>query len=282
MNRVSFGEGACEKTRKYLDSYINSELTVETNHEVLKHLEGCAGCSTELDAMMTLRARLKAAVKGQTASPELESRVREKIRSRQSDAVVFPRWAMAIAASVLVSVGSWAIYSREKMPEIGDRPSQNAYIQKISATLAPVLRLGLGDHVHCAVFRKYPKNPPPVEQMEKDLGPEYAGLLPVVRSAIPPAFRVVLAHQCTYAGRKYTHFTFEKGGELVSLVVARKGDGESIREMSQAVAGRYRVSGFEAGSFLAYVVSDLAQSDNLQIATVLEPAVRGFLSKIAS
>ena len=34
MNRVQFGEGACEKTRKYLDSYIGNELLVETNHEV--------------------------------------------------------------------------------------------------------------------------------------------------------------------------------------------------------------------------------------------------------
>jgi hypothetical protein len=35
----SFGEGACEKIRKYLDSYISNELLIETNHEVLRHVE---------------------------------------------------------------------------------------------------------------------------------------------------------------------------------------------------------------------------------------------------
>ena len=27
---------ACEETRKYLDSYVSSELLVETNHELLR------------------------------------------------------------------------------------------------------------------------------------------------------------------------------------------------------------------------------------------------------
>ena len=39
MNRIQFGEGACEKIRQYLDSYVSNELLVETNHEVLRHLE---------------------------------------------------------------------------------------------------------------------------------------------------------------------------------------------------------------------------------------------------
>ena len=41
---------ACDQTRKYLDSYISSELLVETNHELLRHLEACAACSAEADA----------------------------------------------------------------------------------------------------------------------------------------------------------------------------------------------------------------------------------------
>jgi len=47
----------------------------------------------------------------------------------------------------------------------------------------------------------------------------------------------------------------------------------------QAAAGRYEVAGFEAGDFLAYVVSDLKSDDNLQVATNLAPVVRDFLVK---
>jgi hypothetical protein len=177
------------------------------------------------------------------------------------------------------------------MPAITDRPGQNVYIQKVSATLAAVLKVGLGDHIHCSIFRKYPKDPPPIEKMEADLGASYKGLLPVVRAAVPDGYRVIMAHQCGYAGRKFIHLTFEKDGDLLSLVVARRKDGESLGTLApaletsgvpvyQSAAARYQVAGFEAGDFLAYVVSDLKSKANLQIAASLAPSVREFLLKI--
>jgi len=73
--------------------------------------------------------------------------------------------------------------------------------------------------------------------------------------------------------------------------VARKQDGESLSALApaleasgvpvyQAGAQRYQVAGFEAGEFLAYVVSGLKSKANLQIAAELAPAVREFLMKI--
>ena len=56
MNRVQFGEGACERTRRYMDAYLSNELLVETNHDMLRHLETCAACSSELE-MRTRSAR---------------------------------------------------------------------------------------------------------------------------------------------------------------------------------------------------------------------------------
>jgi len=83
MNRIQFGEGGCEKTRKYLDSYISNELMVETNHEVLKHVENCPACAAELDTRSRLRTRLKAAVSAQTAPPHLQVKIREQLRRDQ-------------------------------------------------------------------------------------------------------------------------------------------------------------------------------------------------------
>ena len=140
-----------------------------------------------------------------------------------------------MAASLVICVGVWLNYSPEKMPALTDRPGQNVYIQKVSATLAAVLKVGLGDHIHCSIFRKYPKDPPPVEKMEADLGASYKGLLPVVRAAVPDGYRVIMAHQCSYAGRNFIHLTFEKDGDLLSLVVARRKDGESLGALPPAL-----------------------------------------------
>jgi anti-sigma factor (TIGR02949 family) len=293
MNRMQFGEGGCEKIRKYLDSYVSNELLVETNHDVLRHIENCTTCAAELDARTRVRTRLKAAVKNQSVPPELQVRIREHIhrgRPHSWAGAGWVRWAGAIAAVVLVCAGLWVNYSGERRIAVTDRPAQNAYIQRISARMAAVLKVGLGDHIHCAVFRKYPKNPPSLEQMEADLGPAYQGLLPVVRGAVPDGYRVVMAHQCTYAGRKFIHFTFEKGGDLISLVISRRNAGESMEGLApagepsgmpiyQSAAGRYQVAGFEAGGYLAYVVSDLKGHANLQVAAELGPNVREFLMK---
>jgi len=265
----------------------------------LRHVESCPACASELKARTQLRTRLKAAVNAQSVPPELQARIREKIRTDHSSSWFAAGWfssgwsrgVVAMAASLIISVGVWLNYSPEKMPALTDRPGQNVYIQKVSATLAAVLKVGLGDHIHCSIFRKYPKDPPPVEKIEADLGASFKGLLPVVRAAVPDGYRVIMAHQCGYAGRKFIHMTFENDGDLLSLVVARRKDGESLGALNpaletsgvpvyQSAAERYQVAGFEAGDFLAYVVSDLKSKANLQIAANLAPAVREFLLKI--
>ena len=291
MNRVSFGE-SCERTRKYLDSYISDELLVETNHEVLRHLEGCAECSAEADARSRLRARVKSAVRSQAVPAELPVLIRRRIEAGQAKpfGARWAQWSLAAAAGLALFAVVWLNGRLETMPELADRAGQNTYIQKVSSRLAAILKVGLRDHIHCAVFRKYPKNPPSVEKMEKELGPSYQGLLPVVRAAFPEGYRIVLAHQCDFAKRQYVHLTLSNGDKLLSLVIARKQDGETFDELAPAAgpsgipiyqsgADRYQVAAFDAGSFLAYVISDLKGKANLQVASTLAPGVREFLAK---
>ena len=78
--------------------------------------------------------------------------------------------------------------------------------------------------------------------------------------------------------------------QFEALVIARRNAGESLAGWTpaserlgiaiyQSGAERYQVAGFEAGNFLAYVVSDLKSQANLQIAVNLAPRVREFLMK---
>src|ERR1043166_4430274 len=90
MNRIQFGRGGCEKTLRSFDAYISNELTGETNHDVVRHLEACPACSAELETRTRLRSGLKAAVKKQGVPPELQVRIREQIRTSSSDARLSP------------------------------------------------------------------------------------------------------------------------------------------------------------------------------------------------
>jgi anti-sigma factor (TIGR02949 family) len=293
MNIVHYGESACDKTRRYLDSYISNELLVETNHEVLRHLEGCPTCSAELEARTRLRKRLKTAVVSQPVPPDLQARIRERIRDRGARnfwRFEWVRWAAAaaFATMLVVSIGFWGLGRSPALPPLGNRPAQDAYIQKISQAISAMLSPGLRDHVHCAIFRKYPEHPPTLEQMAKSMGPAYGGLVQLVKANVPDQYRIVMAHQCSYKGRHFVHLTLREGAHLISLVIAKKQDGETLQKLSPALrpsgipvyesqAERFEVAGFETGQYLAFVVSDMSGGRNLQIAGSLAPAVHNFL-----
>lgn len=53
----------CHQFEEIVESYISDELLVETNHEVLRHLENCAACREELAVRRSFRRKLRAAVK---------------------------------------------------------------------------------------------------------------------------------------------------------------------------------------------------------------------------
>src|SRR5216684_1862406 len=128
MRTIPSSESACEKIRGYLDSYISNELLVETNHEVLRHLESCPSCSAEAEARSRVKAQLKAAVASQNVPADL--------------AAGWHRWAMAAAAAVVLSVGIWTSRTHSGMPDLVDRRGQDVFIQRVSQMVSMVLQPG--------------------------------------------------------------------------------------------------------------------------------------------
>lgn len=271
MNVIRFGEASCAKIRGYLDSYISNELLVETNHEVLRHLEGCPECSAELAARTRLRTQLQSAVRGTQVPAGLEAKVQRGVRAQRSRTYA-GLYTMAAAALVIISLGLVSLFRLRSTPE-------DALLNKASGRLATVMSVGLRDHLHCAVYRKYPKQPEAAERVESQLGPEFAGLAPLVKAKLPADFQVLQGHRCTAGGRQYVHFIITSGNKLLSLVLTRKQPGESLSGgIHQEGVDRYQVVGFESRDYLVYVVSDLDPQQNLQMAASLAPVVREYLA----
>src|SRR5260221_10639033 len=75
----------CRELRDIADSYLAEELLVETNHEVLRHLEGCPACREEVSARRQLRMGLKHAfghVSPLQPDAELIGRLHAAVRAR--------------------------------------------------------------------------------------------------------------------------------------------------------------------------------------------------------
>jgi anti-sigma factor (TIGR02949 family) len=276
MNGAPHNDAACEPVRGHLDAYLSGELPDETSREVRRHLENCPQCTAELETRARVRTQLQAAVRAAGVPPNLESRIRHAVRGEVSR----PRtglWAVAAAAAVIlcaVLVNLWRVHTN---PE-------EAILRKTTGRLAAVLKVGLRDHLQCAVFRKYSKQPDPGREMAADLGPGFADLVPLVQAKLPADFRVIQGHHCEAGGRQYTHLIISgaAGGKLVSLILTRKRPGESLNGgVEQTGVDRFQVVAFETRDYLAYVISDLDASGNLQLEAALAPVVRGFLPEDA-
>jgi hypothetical protein len=240
---------------------------------------------------LRLREQLQRAVRSQDVPPYLEARIRANLQPGPAARPFWNRQWAAAAAALIVMAGGTAAYRLGHLRLTA--ASQDAYIASVSNRVATLMRAGLGDHIHCAYFRKFPKTPPPMEEFVRKMGPEYTGLIPVVRKQIPEQFRLETAHQCRYHDRKFVHIVLKDDSKLISLVVARKQPGESFETeglmpaLAQSGLSMYRsgvqyfkIASFESRDHLIYLISDLPDDQNMNHLLAMAPAVKEVLAKI--
>lgn len=241
---------------------------------------------------LKLAQQLRQAVRSQAVPPYLEARIRNTIHSTERK----PSWRvrlMPVAAVLVLCLAAGVAYQLGHLRFTTGL--QESYIASVSSRVASLMSVGLGDHIHCSVFRKFPKNVPPVEELEQNMGQEYRELIPIVRKHVPEEFRMVIAHECRYHGRKFVHLSLKKNSQLLSLIIARKGAGESFETEKLVPAlvqsgipfyrdgvQRFEIASFESRDHLAYFVSDLNGDQNMQLMLAIAPQVKGLLQKIES
>jgi hypothetical protein len=239
---------------------------------------------------LALSARLKRAVRTEEPPPFLEARIRNTIRTVERK----PSWSQRlapIAAALLVCLGITIAYQLGHLRWTS--ASQDSYIASVTNRVATLMRIGLSDHIHCSVFRKFPKEAPKIEDLAAKLGPEYKQLIPVVRQHVPRDFRLMIAHECGYRGRKFIHLSLKGDTGLLSLVVARKQDGESFETegllpaltqsgipIYRAGVQKFHIASFESTDHLVYLVSDMGQDQNTQLMLAMAPQVKDVLRRI--
>jgi len=261
----------CGEFLASLDAYLSQELPEDAHREVARHLEACPKCAAEFAGRARVRSALQAAVRVTPVPEGLEAGVRRAVRAQQSRTRA-GLYTIAIAAAAMICISIVTLLRVRNGPE-------EAILRKTSGRLAALLNVGLRDHLQCAVFRKYPRQPEAAAQAAKDLGPEFAGLAPLVEAKLPANVRILQAHHCTAAGRHYVHFIVADGNHLLSLILTRKRPGESLGAgIEQSGVDRFQVVAFESHGYLAYLISDLDAQRNLQLAASLAPTVRQYLA----
>jgi hypothetical protein len=262
----------CREVRDLLDSFLSEELLVETNHELMRHLETCVECRAELEGRRSVRAALRRAF---TNHPSLQPRPR--FREEMLDAVrasasrrrarSSTTWA-GIAAALVLIVGAAAFVMLR-----GRVPSE--------------VRDAVGDHRNCALKFQLSEKPITLAEAAARYGPVYARLQEVPQELVSTdagPLRVRDRHSCVFAGRRYGHVVLQIQEHLVSFLVT-----DSTRASiwnAQAAAGEItrRVDGQLVSSFelspqhTAFVVSDLDEGDFRAVARALAASVSNRLA----
>jgi hypothetical protein len=267
----------CADARAMAESYLAGELPVDTNHDVISHLERCADCRAELDARQALRTTLRRAVLESQALAPAAAFV-ERVRSRllrddapRRRAFGVPAFWLAIAASVaVVAALGWQLR--------GDRAAS-----ALSA-LAALAAEAAGDHQACALHHALDEPPIPLDEAAQRYNPAYADLVDVVSRTAPVrggAVDILGAHWCVFRGRAFAHVIVRHRGQVVSILLTPIDAVPSTPTPASAcpASDSFQVACFDARGHAGFVVSDLTAGENLALARDLAPMLQAHLGQ---
>jgi hypothetical protein len=239
----------CRDFREVADSYLSDELLVETNHDMIAHLEACAECRRELAARREVRTTLRASF---TNAEELQisdhfaDRLRRELRDNATSpatSLLTQRRAWMVVAACLLLAALLALIAvlqqRQAPAQIAASENQGANIEPVQPTntqpgpatdvdtdlaLARMSELAAGDHRDCAIGHRLPDRPIALEDAAAKYDRVYLNLEQAVlsrRGDFTEAIELVMAHACVFRGRWFGHIVVRYRGRLVSLLVTR-------------------------------------------------------------
>jgi len=292
-----------------LDSYISDELLIETNHDVLRHLDGCADCRLELAARRDLRLHFKHAVLNSAdtrIAPVFANRLRNELRAdalRPSGVIagfdlsrIFNsrNFAVAFGCLLILGFGGLLMFDRTKTVVLtantktaSPSNSESDIAAAVRASWLELTNQAVGDHENCAVEFHLKEDPISLDEAAKTYAAYYKDLDKTIETAVADgidpkdAAEFVESHMCIYEGRQFAHIVFKQNGKLVSVLVTKTDLPGSTNDLMTA---RYEAdtnsAGIHFGHYAMFVVSNLPESTNASLALRVAPAVRLHTEKL--
>ena len=226
----------CQHIREVMDSYLSGELSVETNHGVLRHAGECHDCAAELKRRQRLRALLSQTLDIQVDPDGVRARITQAVdREQRSWGRVASLAGVAALLIAAVAVTYWS----------GGRVDASAYDDSAE------------DHITCALAYPAETTYDP-DRATRNLASPYERIVDAVGES-HGAYHVIDAHMCPYNGRNYAHVVFRGDGQTVSLFAERAERGPLPDAPASVLPGD--TLDLHAATRLGYRISALATRD---------------------
>ena len=304
MNRNGYDS---ERMDELIHKYLSGETTPEETVEVEAWLSAHPEVQVRLKESEGIRDRLRQAVANEPVPESLRENLLQTLATpnlirpdRQKRERKFPLplpYLYGAVGVVLLLIIGWFVFrSPNNEPDPG-----KTELASVEATnqIAELLQVGMNDHLQCAVaFHKGDIPEYGQEKMRAELAKrtetleeDFSSLIPIAQEKIEEG-KLLVAHKCTFGGRHYVHMILKGDENMISVIITRKQEGESLaaRKGRGAKVGNipihhaslngYEIAGFDTEQFLVYVASDLPEEKNLHIAAAVAEPVRDLLTEI--
>jgi hypothetical protein len=249
----------CQDFREMMDSYLGDELLVETNHEVLRHLENCPACRNELAARRGLLTQMRSAVK---SAPEmqLDQAFAIKLRNDLRETALRPsvweklqggsfsgsRLLAATAACLLLTTLFGVVWLNQSAPAenvaVSGENRTNQSAERFRTTESPVTQAlqiawrelthsAIGDHKNCALHFRLEEEPISLKKAAEKYGKYNQDLDKTVAASLSEIFperqpsktsekvQIFEAHSCVFQGRRFAHVILTYRNRRISVLV---------------------------------------------------------------
>lgn len=250
----------CRDFREIADSYLSDELAVETNHEVFQHLENCANCRQELSLRRELREKLKFSLKTSAEfqmNPAFNNRLKANLKDEAFRKTSWFNWKILtpVFASFLLIFGLTFIFFQ---------PNQTSFAAELA-------QKAIKQHEDCGLKH--------LKEWE-----EQAGKIPFEKTVFVNSLKdaeteILEVHDCKFEGKIFTHYVLRHNGKIISVLktASENADQTNLKTESSIVCEREKglqVSRFTVDSEMVFVISDMSETENLQLARKLSDSVK--------
>lgn len=295
----------CHDLKQLIDSYLDDELLVETNHDVHRHLENCRGCREFIAESRELRARVRTAAKSlpdMKADAAFLARLNDELKRTALQPSFWERviarplvLGFGFAALVLVSVAGILFLRTPREPLTANAIDQtNTIIESNKTRLIEAVKVAwndlsadaIGDHKNCAVKFNLAEAPISLDEaakkyclINKDIDKTvYNSLKATFDGRSDDRIEFVEAHSCLFHGRRFAHIVLKRNGKLISVLVTDTDlPSETDGPVNAHFEGPLNAAGYGIGHHAFFVVSEMDESDNAAMAKQIYPAIRGHI-----
>jgi hypothetical protein len=250
----------CRDFRDIADTYLSDELLVETNHDVLRHLENCGNCREELNLRRLTRTQLRSAIMNDqetTINPIFANKMKHALREQSQQKSWF-NWKLLTPVFASLLIGFIWFYSVSNVTNLGSNSLHTLAVKAQDL------------HEECGLSH--------AKDWSEDAPKVATETVTLVKSLVSSDTKILEKHDCEFEGKRFSHYILKRGEKVLSVLKTESenknaANSNSVNSITSEKNTGFQVASFQSKQDTIFVISDLTEAENLSVARKLSDSI---------